>query len=72
MHVSPSGAQNQSSFFDGRISGDAPPGTRDGDLDMRIAEPEDDMSDEELARLNEALGQGFEQIKAGQFARQLM
>jgi hypothetical protein len=51
----------------GRISGDAPPVTPDGDLDMRIAEPEDDMSDEELARLNEALGQGFEQIKAGQF-----
>jgi hypothetical protein len=51
----------------GRISGDAPPGTPDGDLELRIAEPEDDMSDEELARLNEALAQGFEQIKAGQF-----
>jgi hypothetical protein len=51
----------------GRISGDAPPGTPDGDLELRFAEPEDDMSDEELARLNEALAQGFEQIKAGQF-----
>jgi hypothetical protein len=51
----------------GRISGDAPPGTPDGDLELRIAETEDDMSDEELARLNEALAQGFEQIKAGQF-----
>ena len=32
-----------------------------GDLDLRLAEPEDDMSDDELARLNEALALGFEQ-----------
>jgi hypothetical protein len=51
----------------GRITGDAPAGTPDGDLELRLAEPEDDMSDDELARLNEALAQGFEQIKAGQF-----
>ena len=50
----------------GRISGDAPPGTPDGDLELRLAEPEDEMSDEELARLNESLAQGFEQIQAGQ------
>jgi len=30
---------------------------------LRLAEPEDDMSDDELARLNEALARGFEQIK---------
>jgi hypothetical protein len=45
----------------------APPGTSDGDLELRLAEPEDDMSDDELVLLNEALAQGFEQIKAGQF-----
>jgi len=51
----------------GRISGEAPPGIPDGELELRLAEPEDDMSDDELARLNEALARGFEQIKAGQF-----
>ncbi|MGE0396453.1 MAG: hypothetical protein AB7T06_07025 [Kofleriaceae bacterium] len=50
-----------------RITGDAPPGTPDGEIELRLAEPEDDMSDDELARLNEALAQGFEQIKARQF-----
>ncbi len=37
----------------GRITGDAPPGTPDGEI--------------ELARLNEALARGFEQIKVGSF-----
>ena len=49
--------------------GEAPPGIPDGELELRLAEPEDGMSDDELARLNEALAQGFEQIKAGQFRR---
>ena len=51
----------------GRITGEAPEGLPDGDVDLVLAEPEDDMSDEELARLNEALGRGFEAIKAGRF-----
>lgn len=51
----------------GRITGDAPPGIPDGEIELRLTEPEDDMSDDELARLNEALALGFEQIKAGQF-----
>lgn len=51
----------------GRISGDAPAGIPDGVLDLCIAEPEDEMSDEELARLTEALARGFESIKAGRF-----
>ncbi len=51
----------------GRISGDAPAGLPDGDVDLCLADPEDDMSDDELARLNEALARGFESIKAGRF-----
>lgn len=51
----------------GRITGEAPPGVPDGDLELRLAEPEDDLSDDELARLNEALARGFESIKAGRF-----
>jgi hypothetical protein len=51
----------------GRISGDAPPGFPEGEVDLVLAEADDDMSEAELARLNEALDQGFEQIKAGRF-----
>ena len=51
----------------GRISGDAPPGIPDGELELRLAEPEDDMSDEELARLNDALARGFASLEAGRF-----
>ena len=51
----------------GRITGEAPPGLPDGEVDLCLAEPEDDMSDEELARLNGALDRGFESIKAGRF-----
>jgi len=51
----------------GRISGEAPPGLPDGEVDLCLADPEDDLSDDELARLNEALTKGFESIKAGRF-----
>jgi hypothetical protein len=51
----------------GRISGDAPAGLPDGDVDLCLADPDDEMSDDELARLNEALARGFESIKAGRF-----
>lgn len=51
----------------GRISGDAPAGLPDGEVDLCIAEPEDEMSADELARLHEALARGFESIKAGRF-----
>jgi hypothetical protein len=51
----------------GRISGDAPAGLPDGDLDLCLAEPDDTLTDEELVRLNEALARGFESIKAGRF-----
>jgi hypothetical protein len=51
----------------GRISGEAPPGLPDGEIDLCLAEPEDHMDDTEQARLNEALARGFESIKAGRF-----
>jgi hypothetical protein len=51
----------------GRITGEAPPGLPEGDLDLCIADPGDEMGDEELARLNEALVRGFESIQAGRF-----
>jgi hypothetical protein len=51
----------------GRITGDAPPGLPDGELELCLAEPGDEMSDDELARLNEALARGLESIKAGRF-----
>jgi hypothetical protein len=52
----------------GRITGAAPPGLPDGEVDLCFADPDDDdMSDEDLARLNAALARGFESIKAGRF-----
>ena len=51
----------------GRISGDAPAGLPDGEVDLCLADPDDEMNDDELARLNEALASGFESIKAGRF-----
>jgi hypothetical protein len=51
----------------GRISGEAPAGLPDGEVDLCLADPDDDMTDEELARLNDALARGFESIKAGRF-----
>jgi len=51
----------------GRITGDAPPGLPDGEVDLCLAEPDDEMSDDELTRLNAALARGFESIRAGRF-----
>jgi hypothetical protein len=53
----------------GRISGEAPEGLPDGEVDLCLADSDDDMSEEELARLNDALERGFESIKAGRFRR---
>lgn len=49
----------------GRIIGDAPPGMPDGEVDLCVAEPEDDMTAEELERLNRALEAGFRSLEAG-------
>jgi len=51
----------------GRITGEAPAGLPDGEVDLCIAEPDDEMSADELGRLNDALTRGFESIKAGRF-----
>ena len=51
----------------GRITGDAPAGLPEGEVELCLAEPDDDMTDDEAARLNDALARGFESIKAGRF-----
>jgi S-adenosylmethionine:diacylglycerol 3-amino-3-carboxypropyl transferase len=51
----------------GRITGEAPPGLPEGEVDLALADADDDMTDAELARLNDALERGFEAIKAGRF-----
>jgi len=51
----------------GRISGDAPAGLPEGEVDLVLADADDDMSETELTRLNDALERGFESIKAGRF-----
>jgi hypothetical protein len=51
----------------GRIAGDAPAGLPEGEIELCLAEPEDEMTEDELARLNDALSRGFESIKAGRF-----
>ena len=51
----------------GRITGEAPAGLPDGEVDLCLADVDDGMSDAELARLNDALARGFESIKAGRF-----
>ena len=51
----------------GRITGDAPPGLPDGEVELCLADADDDLSEAELAQLNEALDRGFEAVKAGRF-----
>lgn len=51
----------------GRITGDAPLGLPDGEVDLCLADADDDLSEADLARLNEALDRGFEAAKAGRF-----
>jgi hypothetical protein len=51
----------------GRITGDAPPGLPDGEVDLCLADADDDLSEAALARLDEALHRGFEAVKAGRF-----
>jgi hypothetical protein len=51
----------------GRITGDAPPGLPDGEVDLCLADTDDDLSEAELAHLNEALQRGFEAVQSGRF-----
>lgn len=49
----------------GRITGEAPPGLPEGEV--ALADADDDMTEAELARLNDALERGLESVKAGRF-----
>ncbi len=52
----------------GKIVGDAPSGLVDGtELDLCLAEPEDDMTQEQLAELNAALDSAWRSMEAGRF-----
>jgi hypothetical protein len=50
----------------GKFVGDAPAGLAEGtELELCIAEPDDDMSDEELAALNSVLDAAWQSLEAG-------
>jgi hypothetical protein len=49
----------------GRITGEAPAGLPDGELDLCLADVDDGMTDEERARLNDALTRAVESLQAG-------
>ena len=51
----------------GRITGQAPVGLADGEFDLCLADPDDEMSADELERLNGVLARGFASIQAGAF-----
>lgn len=53
----------------GRITGVAPPGLPDGEIDLCIAEPDDmeEMTEAEQAELDASLKQSLEDIKAGRY-----
>jgi len=51
----------------GQITGDAPPGLPDGEIDLCLADTGDTMSDAEVERLNDALERGFEAVRDQRF-----
>jgi hypothetical protein len=51
----------------GQISGRAPAGFPEGEVDVCLAEPDDDMTAEEKARLNAALEAGWRCVEEGRF-----
>ena len=52
----------------GKIIGDAPAGIAEGtELELCLAEPQDDMGDEELAALQVALDAGWRSMEAGRY-----
>lgn len=50
---------------DGHISGQAPPGLPDGEIELCLAELDDEMPDAELAKLNQVLEAGWQAIQRG-------
>jgi hypothetical protein len=52
----------------GKIIGDAPAGFAEGtELELCLAEPEEEMTDQELAALEAALDAGWRSMKEGRF-----
>ena len=52
----------------GKLVGDAPAGLVEGtELELCLAEPDDEMSPEELAQLRTALDAGWRSVEAGRF-----
>jgi hypothetical protein len=52
----------------GKVVGPAPRGMPEGtELELRIADPGDEMTEEELATLNRALEAGWRSVEAGRF-----
>ena len=50
----------------GRIVGEAPPGLPEGtELELCVADPGDDMTEEELAELNRVLETAWRSVKEG-------
>jgi hypothetical protein len=49
----------------GQIRGKAPPGLPEGDLDLMMADPGDELSKAEQARLNHALNAAWRSLRAG-------
>ena len=52
----------------GKIVGDAPPGFAEGsEWELCLADPQDEMTEDELAALQTALDDGWRSMEAGRF-----
>lgn len=52
---------------DGHISGEAPPGLPEGELELCLAEPDEEMTEEEAAEVNRLIEAGWHAIQQGRF-----
>lgn len=50
----------------GKISGEAPVGLPDGDFELALVQPPDDLSDEEFAKVEAVMLRGVEAIRRGE------
>jgi hypothetical protein len=49
----------------GKISGDAPAGLPDGDFELALVQPPDDLTDDEFAKVEAVLLRGVEAVRVG-------